>query len=402
MPTKRTALLASVLTLFLVGLSPLPALLAATSTGSNLAPTSALNPVQVSIQTKNLTSVGSYDLVAYNSTGAQVASYMGQYSQVTLQLPAGTFLLAANANGQQNRAYYPPCYGKGAGVSSPPPQAGNVAQGAGAAIAYPCCCYSNPPSEYGYALVQVSGSSTVNINTQAPSTLPTTSVSVSISYKNGTAVSDAYVYANVVGAYWYWGDNSRLTMYGQTGRDGVAHLTVPAVPLAVTASKSVKVDIPKSETTTQVNIGGQVVNVTIYYSPTYVYETATALLIPPTNSLRMVLTAQQGYPVIPYAAGVSAGAPGQAIPGAQGGLPPNSAQGQVSQGAPGGAQSAPAASSATSTNQMASIPPLPADLHVSTQASPTAPTISLLTLGTLALAGAIAAVVGIGIAKTRH
>src|ERR1700676_3278779 len=90
-----TALSASVLTLFLVGLSPLPQLLAAPTTSSSGGAGATLNPVQLSIQTKNLTSVSSYDLVAYNSTGAPVASYMGQYSRITFNLPSGTYLFAA-------------------------------------------------------------------------------------------------------------------------------------------------------------------------------------------------------------------------------------------------------------------------------------------------------------------
>src|SRR5882672_2157195 len=110
-----TVLSASMLTIFLVGLSPLPQLLAA-STTSSAAAAAILSPVQLSIQTKNLTSVSSYDLVAYNSTGAPVASYIGQYSRVTLELPSGTYLFAATANGPAP-TYPEACYAKG-GVGS--------------------------------------------------------------------------------------------------------------------------------------------------------------------------------------------------------------------------------------------------------------------------------------------
>src|SRR2546422_11252940 len=117
-----TVLSASMLTIFVVGLSPLPQLLAA-STTSSAGAAAALIPVQLSIQTKNLTSVSSYDLIAYNSTGAPVASYTGQYSQVTLQLPSGTYLFAATANGPYP-TYPPACYAKGgaaSGLAAPPP-----------------------------------------------------------------------------------------------------------------------------------------------------------------------------------------------------------------------------------------------------------------------------------------
>src|ERR1700693_5611129 len=151
--SKLTAaiLSASFLTLFLVGLSPLPQLLAATSTAST-----ALNPVQVSIQTKNLTSVSSYDLVGYNSTGAAVASYTGQYQRVTFDLPSGTYLFAATVNGpyQSQSSVCCMCGQKGqvvgGVVASPPAKVTPSGSAANTAIAYPCY-YSNPPLEFGYS-----------------------------------------------------------------------------------------------------------------------------------------------------------------------------------------------------------------------------------------------------------
>ena len=79
----------------------------------------------------------------------------------------------------------------------------------------------------------------------------------------------------------------------------MAQLVVPAVPLTVTASDSVQVNLTQSQTTVQVNVGGQPVNVTLYYSPNYVYLSASALLLPPQTSLSMVLTAQTQSPPIP-------------------------------------------------------------------------------------------------------
>src|SRR5271169_4055254 len=238
-----TILSASVLTLFLVGLSSFPQL-AAASTASNLAAATTLNPVQLSIQTKNITSVSSYDLVAYNSSGTPVASYTGQYPRVTLDLPSGTYLFAAIVNGP---APVQPlvccvCAQSGAATTSTPPASKtNSSPSASSAIAYPCYGGSQP-LEYGYSLTQVSGSTSLTIDTQPPSSIPTADVSVSVSFKNGTAVSGAYVSASVVGADLYLGDNSNLSMYAQTAADGVARLVVPALPLTVTASESVQVN----------------------------------------------------------------------------------------------------------------------------------------------------------------
>jgi hypothetical protein len=400
-----TVLSASILTLFLVSLSPLPQLLAATATGSNGGSGATLNPVQISIQTKNLTSVSSYDLVGYNSTGAAVASYAGQYQRVTFALPSGTYLFAATANGP-NPSQPPVCCVcakssgvTGTGVASPPAQMTTSGSAGGSTIAYPCY-YSNPPLEFGYSLTQVSGSTTVTIATQAPSAIQTAAVSVKVSYKNGTAVSDAYVSASGVGANWYWGDVSGVTMYAQTGANGVAHLVVPAVPLTVTAYKTVQVNLPKSQTTMQVNVGGQLVNVTLYYSPNYVYLSATALLIPPQATLGMVVTAQTESAPIPYAVGATAS--GQAPTNAAT-IPPNSSQGQpasqvaIASGTGNG--------SSNQTAQITSIPPIPtSDLGApaSAQSTSITPGVNLLTIGTLALAAAIAATVGIVISKTRR
>jgi len=264
---------------------------------------------------------------------------------------------------------------------------------------YPCYS-SNPPVEYGYSLTQVSGSTTVTIATQLPSSIPTADVSVSVSFKNGTAVSNADVSASVVGSDWYWGDNSNLTMYAQTAANGVARLVVPAVPLIVTASESVQVSLPQSQTTMQVNIGGQLVNVTLYYSPNYVYESATALLLPPQTSLSMVVTAQTESNLIPYAVS-SAGSGGTVTNGATA-VPPSSSQAQTSQGGTAGALST---GSSTTTAQMTTIPPIPvSDLTTRTSAQPSSSGsgFSLLVIGTLALAGAIAAMVGVAISRSRR
>jgi len=392
-----TILSASVLTIFLVGLSPVTQLMAATSTASSSGAVATLNPVQLSIQTKNITSVSTYDLVAYNSTGTSVASYTGQYPRVTLDLPSGTYLFAATANGPAPSQPLVCCVCAQSGAATPAtPPAVKTSSGSSVspAIAYPCY-YGNPPVEYGYSLAQVSGSTSLTITTQPPSSIPTVDVSVSVSFKNGTAAAGAYVSASAVGTDLNWGDNSNLSMYAQTAANGVAQLFVPAVPLTVTASDSVQVNLTKSQTTVQVDVGGQPVNVTLYYSPDYVYLSASALLLPPQTSLSMVLIAQTQPQLIPYAVGsaspasaaASNSSPVQQAPQATVGV------GAVSSGA------------STTTAQLAAIPPIPAsDLGspAPTQPSSNGSGATLLAIGTLALAGAIAAIVGIAISRTKR
>jgi len=375
----------------LVGLSSVPQLLAATSTANNLDTVPTLDAVQLSIQTKNLTAVSSYDLVAYNSTGTPVASFTGQYPQVTLELPSGTYLFAATAN-RPEPSQSPVCCvcaQSGAGAASPSTALKtNSSPSTSSDIALPCF-NGNPQTEYGYSLAHVTGQESLTIATEAPSSIPTADVSVSVSFKNGTAVSGADVSANIVGTDSSWGDDSNLSLYAQTAANGVAQLVVPAVPLTVTASDSVEVNLTQSQTTVQVNAGGQPVNVTLYYSPNYVYLSASALLLPPQTSLSMVLTAQTQSPPILYAAG-----PGSST------ASPNSSQGQP------GAQGAAAATNGASSTpaQIAAIPPIPA-YALGSQVSKSPSNISdvtLLAIGIIAIAGALAAVVGIAISRARR
>ncbi len=385
-----TILSASVIILFLVGLSSVPQLLAVGSTASNLAGAAALNPVELSIQTKNMTSVSSYDLIAYNSSGAPVASYTGQYPRVTLELPSGTYLFAATANGPtpgQPGACCVCAQSGAATTATPPGLKTNSGPSASSAIAYPCF-YGSAPVEYGYSLSQVSGSTTLAIATQPPSSIPTADVSVSVSFKNGTAVSGAYVSASVVGTGLSWGGNSNLTMYAQTGANGAAHLVVPAVPLTVTASDSVQVNLTQGQTTVQVNVGGQPVNVTLYYSPNYVYLSASALLLPPLTSLSVVLTAQT-QPRILYAAGSASST-----------ASPNSSQAPEG---PQGAAGAVRSGTSTTTAQIAAIPPIPSSaIGAASRPSSSTSGVTVLVVGALALAGAVAAILGIAISRTRR
>jgi preprotein translocase subunit SecF len=53
------------------------------------------------------------------------------------------------------------------------------------------------------------------------------------------------------------------------------------------------VNIPKSVTTVTTTVGGQPVNVTVYWQPNYVELTGSALIIPPSTSAHMTLQVEQ-------------------------------------------------------------------------------------------------------------
>jgi len=161
----------------------------------------------------------------------------------------------------------------------------------------------------------------------------TTKVTITAKFLNGTAAAGTYVDASIVGGgYWYPSDNS-VTMSGQTGSDGVVTLQVPAVPLELTAWNWISVNLPTSQTTTQVTIGGSPVNVTVYWQPTYVGLAGSSLLLPPATSATITMKAQQpNYWYYP-----------QGVSGVASSLPPS-------------AQSASGASSGTIANGPGAVP----------------------------------------------
>ena len=163
----------------------------------------------------------------------------------------------------------------------------------------PIECYPQS-SEYGYSVTTISGPQTIDIKMQNVSTLPDTQVTVKASYVNGTAVVGASVYASVVGEYYWWWQNTSIRMGSQTDSGGVAHLVVPTAPAVVTAWKWVPVFTGKNGSTIQATIGGQKVNITVYWQPTYVGLSESGLLLPPQDSISLTLRYQQpDYWVMP-------------------------------------------------------------------------------------------------------
>jgi len=273
-----------------------------------------------------------FQFAAYNLTGSLIASYQSPYPAAAFELPSGGYLFTVSSTSFNPLMKYP-C----------PIMAGGTTQGSGSAlpaiksngsagstIAMPACYPQS--SEYGYAITNISGPQTVNIEMKNVSALPTTDVTVKVSYVNGTAAADASVYASVVGEYYWWWQNSAIRMGSQTDSNGVAHLVLPSAPTVITAWKWVPVPIEKGQNTIQTTVGGEKINVTVYWQPTYVGLSGSGLLLPPQSAISITLHYQQpNYWVMPM--GVASkdayvgGAPSATIASQPNGTPSSVAQG---------------------------------------------------------------------------
>ncbi len=164
-----------------------------------------------------------------------------------------------------------------------------------------------PASEYGFLIQRIDSSQTLHISTQNVTQLPIAKVTVKVAYVNGTAAAGASVSASIVGQWYsWWGQGTDVVMWTQTGSDGVASLVLPVAPAVVIAWSWVPVNLPANETTIVRDVGGEKVNVTVYWEPTYVGLSASALLLPPATSVSLTLRYQQpNYWVLPM--GVQSG-----------------------------------------------------------------------------------------------
>jgi hypothetical protein len=339
------------------------------------------------------TSSQAYDFqfAAYNLTGSLIASTQTSYPAAAFELPAGGYLFTVSATHYDYRLGYacPVAQGtatSGSGKASPTPTSSPMVRAndssSSSAQILPFCY--PPSSEYGYATATVSGPQQINIQLQNVTTIPTTPVTVRVSYVNGTAASDASVYASIVGEWYYWwGPNSSVTMWGQTDSNGVAHLVLPQAPAVVTAWKWVPI-ASSTNGTIQTTIGGQKINVTVYWQPTYVGLSGSGLLFPPQNSTNLTLRYQQpDYWVLPG--------------------------GVLSQGAYAGTTSAgtvasqptgvPALASGSSGTQSSSQPYLPSQIPSIQQAAgaPSSGQAGLLGTNTLTLASAALAITALAV-----
>jgi len=267
-------------------------------------PTSAesFENIQVFAATSSIQAYN-FQFAAYNLTGSLIASTQTSYPAAAFELPAGGYLFTVSATSFSNHVGYACPLAKGeatqgsGAVSASPPNAN--ANGSTSSIVLPLCY--PPSSEYGYATATISSPQTINIQMRNVTTLPTTSVTVKVSYVNGTAAADASVYASIVGEwYFWWGSNSSVTMGGQTDSNGIAHLILPVAPTVVTAWKWIPITVGSNGSTIQTTVGGQKVNVTIYWQPTYIGLSGSELLLPPQNSISITLHYQQpNYWVLP-------------------------------------------------------------------------------------------------------
>ena len=249
-----------------------------------------LDTLQVTIQTTEDLPF-QYTLTAYNTSGYQVANFGGNYPEAAFGLPSGTYLVTASAYSQQT--YCNLC-----------PLAVNATSGT-TAIPVP---YS--PAEYGYAVVKLTGPTQITITTRNSTQGSLTNIPVHVQFMNGTAAVGAYVSGYVVGGNYM--NSQQWVTYGQTGSDGNFTLVMPIAPIQVSAYMSLPIQLPQNVSTIPVEVGGQKVNVTVYWQPNSVYLSGMALVLPPKMSAEITLKVQQSspYPVPVYSNGgsVSSGA----------------------------------------------------------------------------------------------
>jgi hypothetical protein len=167
--------------------------------------------------------------------------------------------------------------------------------------------YVQPYSEYGYAIVKVDGPTQITIATQNSTETSVVSLPVHVEFLNGTAAVGASVSAYVVGSNYAY--SSQWVTYGQTGKDGNFTLVLPSAPVQIGASISVPIQLPQSTSVVTVEVGGQKVNVTVYWQPNYVNLAGQTLFLPPQNGAKITLQVQQSssYPVYSNGAGSSPG-----------------------------------------------------------------------------------------------
>ncbi len=263
------------------------------------------NNVQISVSTSAALPY-SYVFTAYNLTGALVGTYQGPYPAAAFELPTGDYLFTVSAIHQ----YGNPCNICLVGAASNAPSS---------SIAAMPVKYFQPTAEYGYAVKHVDSSQMININTQNVTQFPTTQVTVKTVYANGTAAAGAWVSSSVVGQWYYWwGQDTKILMSAQTGSDGIATLVIPSAPAVVTAWSWVPVNLPTNQTTVVTTVGGQKVNVTVYWQPTYVGLSASVLLLPPSTSTTLTLQYQpQNYWVMPAGVQTAGGASGMGVTSSQ-------------------------------------------------------------------------------------
>ena len=346
---------------------------------------SSFNNVQIFVTTSSNLNY-TYFFTAYNLTGNLVGTSQTPYPAAGFELPTGTYLFTVSAIEQTSY---------GCDVCVQPLNSGTASGGApsqqvstpiviknGTAIPI----FRQPASEYGFKVEQVSGPDTISIATQNTTSFPTNQVTVKVSFVNGTAAAGASVSASIVGQWYYWwGNDPSVVISNQTNSDGVATLVLPNAPTVVDAWDWVPVNLPANQTAVKVDVGGQTVNVTAYWEPTYIGLAASAIIIPPTNSVSLTLNFQQpSFWVTPAGAEVQ-----PATPGATSG----SAASNATTGVPSGSTQASQQGTSSGYYLPTSIPAL--SVESGTQASTPVSSTSLTTLAEGLVVGAALASVAV-------
>jgi hypothetical protein len=360
----------SIMTVLLLGLSIL-AVSFATSAGA----AASMNLVDVTIQTTQSLPY-QYTLTAYNTSGYQVANFYGNFPEAAFALPSGTYLITASAYYQQNYGctYCPLAIKSGNGSASLMP-----------------IRYVPPYSEYGYAVVKVSGPAQITITTNNSTAAPLVNLPMHVAFANGTAAVGVNVYASVIGESYGYSPN--WVTYGQTGPDGNFTLVVPDAPVQVSASMSVPIQLPKNVSTVTVVVGGQKVNVTVYWQPNSVNLSGQTLVLPPQHGAAIVLQVQQSNPFPIYYANQGVAQGGISAP--QGGV--YSATTTYSTTTAGGKQAV--SKQVAASPQANRIPPFsPSNSQLSPSGAQAPATVfDFATVETLMMVVAAAAVVGLGV-----
>ena len=267
----------------------------------------ALSNVQVIIQTGQSLQY-SYSVTAYNSSGSQVAAYQSNYPMAAFELPSGTYLFTVEAYSSYNY----PCIGCLEGSSASAPMAAlNSTTGttSGDNTTVVPIFRIAPSGEYGYGIEQISGPSSITIQTVNASAFPTTQVTIHVSYANGTVAQGAWVYASAIDDYYY---TPSIVSSAQTGADGTVVLTMPQAPLLVTGDLSVPINLPVSNSSVKVPVGGQSLNITVPWQPYSIDLAGQVLILPPQTSGDITLQYQPRQFFYPFTGGLAT-APG--LPG---------------------------------------------------------------------------------------
>jgi hypothetical protein len=264
---------------------------------SSSATTTSFDNVQVTVHTTNSVPNYSYSVSVYNTTGGLVASYQSQYAAAAFELPSGSYIFAASATGQQS--VYPIPVLTNGGSATPTASANGGSSTAIICCVYGepvpqstdvCCINNYPAMEYGYASQQVTGSTALTISTRPLNETSVSTLTLRVTYPNGTAASGVYLSASVLGDVngWAYGTSS-LSLSNTTGAGGTATLVAPTVPILVSAETSVPIVLPFNQTTIQVTVAGEKVNVTAFWEPSYLSFTGQALILPPQTSASITL-----------------------------------------------------------------------------------------------------------------